>query len=140
MAPPGPGIPLGGAGGPGFGWRDVNVWTVGAEWRVLPNFALRAGYAHNNNPVRWSDVTFNILAPGVVTDHITGGFGWKVSDHSSLDFAMTVVPTHSVTGPQMTPFGYNPLNTITLSMHQLEASVGYSYKFGGAPRAVVAKY
>ncbi len=140
VQPPGLGMKMGGAGGPGFGWHDVDVWTVAAEWRVTPDLSLRAGYAHNTNPVRWTDVTFNILAPGIVTDHITGGFGYKISPNSSIDFAGTFVPTHNVTGPEMTPYGFNTMRSITLSMHQFEASLGYSYKFGAAPMAVVAKY
>ena len=53
---------------------------------------------------------------------------------------MSVVPTKSVTGPEMTPFGYNIARSITLSMHQFEGSLGVSYKFGDKPRPVVAKY
>lgn len=140
LPPFGPGALLGQARGPGFGWKDVDVFTVGAEWRVTPYLALRAGYAHNTNPVSWSDVTFNILAPGIVTDHITGGFGYKFNDRLNIDFALTYVPTHKVSGPEMTPFGYNVFRSIELHMHQWEASLGMSYKFGGAPVPVVAKY
>lgn len=140
LPPIGPGRRLGQGDGPGFGWHDINVYTFGAEWRVTPNLALRAGYAHNDNPVRGLDVTFNILAPGIVTDHITGGFGYKFSENLNLDFALTYVPTKKVSGPEATPFGYNLLRTITLNMHQWEAALGMSYKFGAAPRPVVAKY
>ncbi len=136
----GPGRVLGLSDGPGFGWKDIGVYTVGAEWRVTPSLALRAGYAHNDNPIRWTDMTFNILAPGVVTDHITAGFGYKFNEKANLDFALTYVPTHKISGPEMTPFGYNPLRTITLSMHQWEASLGFSYKIGGPAAPVVAKY
>lgn len=140
VVPAGPGALLGAANGPGFGWRDVDIFTVGAEWRVTPQLALRAGYAHNTNPVRWNEVTFNILAPGVVTDHITAGLGYKYTENLTFDLAMSVVPTHSVTGPEMTPFGYNPARSITLSMHQFEGSLGVSYKFGGKAQPVIAKY
>ena len=140
VVPAGPGGLLGAPGGPGFGWRDVDVYTVGAEWRVTPQLALRAGYAHNTNPVRWDQVTFNILAPGVVTDHITAGLGYKYTENLTFDLAMSVVPTKTVTGPEMTPFGYNIARSITLSMHQFEGSLGVSYKFGDKPRPVVAKY
>jgi len=40
----------------------------------------------------------------------------------------------------MTPFGYNPARSITLSMHQFEGSLGVSYKFGGKAQPVIAKY
>ena len=59
---------LGSANGPGFGWHDIDIIKLGVEWRASPVWTLRAGYAHNTNPIKSSDVTFNILAPGVVTD------------------------------------------------------------------------
>ena len=70
-------LPFGASGGPGFGWHDVDVFKIGAEWRASPAWTLRAGYAHNTNPIKSTDVTLNIIAPGVVTDHITGGFATR---------------------------------------------------------------
>lgn len=64
---------LGASGGPGFGWHDVDVWKLGAEYASSDRWSWRAGYNHGSNPIRGSDVTFNILAPGVVTDHVTLG-------------------------------------------------------------------
>ncbi|MGE3246426.1 MAG: OmpP1/FadL family transporter, partial [Beijerinckiaceae bacterium] len=138
-------LPLGFPGGPGFGWKDVDVVSVGAEWRVNPVWTLRAGYAHNTNPVTARDVTLNLLAPGVVTDHFTAGLNYKLSPNSSIDVAAMYVPTHRVTGIEVTPpppngIGANPFRTVSLRMHQFELTVGYNYKFGGAAPPVVAKY
>jgi long-chain fatty acid transport protein len=115
--------------GPGFGWQDVDVLSAAIAWKVSPNFTLRAGYAHNNDPVGKDDVTINILAPGVVTDHISAGFSGKVSEHSTIDFAAVYVPTHTVSGMEITPFGANPNRTIKLSMYQLDFTIGYRYHF-----------
>ncbi|MDE2578897.1 MAG: outer membrane protein transport protein [Hyphomicrobiales bacterium] len=134
------GVRMGQGGGPGFGWRDVNVFTAGVEWRATRDLTLRAGYAHNTNPIRAQDVTFNILAPGVVTDHISGGASYNVSENSKLDLAVTYVPKHSVIGPEVTPNGVNWARGIDISMRQWEVSVGYSHKFGAKPTPVVAKY
>ena len=78
--------------GPGFGWHDVDVIKFGAEWRASPVWTFRAGYAHNTNPIKSTDVTFNILAPGVVTDHFTGGFAYKATSNSTFEFAAAYVP------------------------------------------------
>jgi long-chain fatty acid transport protein len=121
--------PLGASNGPGFGWSDVDVISVGAEWRATPEFALRAGYAHNTNPVGPEDVTLNILAPGVVTDHIATGFSYRFGQNSILDFSGMYVPEHSVSGIEVTPMGPNPGRTITLAMHQWDLTLGYRYKF-----------
>ncbi|MFO7543559.1 MAG: outer membrane protein transport protein, partial [Thiobacillus sp.] len=60
--------PLGADNGPGFGWSDVDAWKLGVEYKYSPKLVLRAGYNHGDNPISSSDVTFNILAPGVVKD------------------------------------------------------------------------
>jgi long-chain fatty acid transport protein len=134
-------IPLqfGASGGPGFGWHDVDVVKVGAEWRATPAWTWRVGYAHNTNPIKSPDVTFNILAPGVVTDHITGGFAWDVTRNSTVEFAAAYVPTHSVSGPECLIFAAAAVCTptagsnIQLDMHQYQFTVGYTYKFDTAP-------
>jgi hypothetical protein len=54
---------LGGSSGPGFGWKNINVWKVGVEWQATPQWTLRAGVNVANNPVQSADVTFNIIAP-----------------------------------------------------------------------------
>jgi long-chain fatty acid transport protein len=124
---------LGTSGGPGFGWHDVDAFKVAAEWRYSPVWTFRAGYAHNTNPIKSPDVTLNILAPGVVADHITGGFEYQATKNSSFEFAATFAPSHSVSGIEVTPQGPNPFRTITLSMHQYQFTFGYTYKFDEAP-------
>jgi len=80
------GKPFGAEGGPGFGWRDVDVIKAGAVYRASERITLRAGYGRSDNPVPRSETLLNILAPGVVQDHFTlgatchpgGGLEWTV--------------------------------------------------------------
>ena len=55
----------------GFGWSSVNVFKLGAEYQYNPKLILRAGYNHTDNPIQGRDVTFNMIAPGVVEDNAT---------------------------------------------------------------------
>ncbi len=121
----------GSTGGPGFGWHDVNVYKVGAEYRLNPMWTLRAGYAYSDNPVQTSDVMFNILAPGVVTHHFTVGASYKVSEHSTIDAAFVYAPEVKTTG---TLAAGNPPNgqgggTVELHMHQFLGQLGWTYRF-----------
>jgi len=120
---------FGSSNGPGFGWSDVNAIALGLEWRATKELTLRAGYAHNNNPVPSGGVTLNVLAPAVVTNHITGGASYAFNANSSVDFSAQYVPTGSVTGIEVTPQGPNPFRTITLNMHQLDLAVAYTYRW-----------
>lgn len=96
-----PTAPLGTANGPGFGWQDVDVRKIGISWQATPDLLLRAGYNHGDNPIRSADVTFNILAPGVVRRHFTLGFTQKLDAESELTGALMVAQRESVRGASL---------------------------------------
>ena len=89
---------FGASNGPGFGWRDINVYKIGAEWRYDPRWTLRAGYSYNDNPISSRDVMMNILAPGVIQNHITGGFKYRWSDNLDLEFSAMYAPERTAEG------------------------------------------
>jgi len=119
---------FGNFGGPGFGWDDVTAYKFGAEWR-RDAFTWRAGFAHNNNPIGPEDVTLNILAPGVMKNHITGGFSYAINEGNSFDFALMYAPNTRVAGPEAIPGG-PPGHIVELEMNQLEVTMGWTFKFG----------
>ena len=80
-------------------------------------------------------MTFNILAPGVVTDHITGGFAYKASANSTFEFSAAYVPSHNVSGPELLGTTPTPGSKIELEMHQYQFTLGYTYNFDTAPAA-----
>ena len=93
--------PLGADNGPGFGWRDINVWKIGAQWQLNPTWTLRAGYNKGQNPITPANVSFNILAPGVVTDHITMGATMQMDKQSELTFTYMHARNNEVTGASL---------------------------------------
>lgn len=126
---------LGGSNGPGFGWKDVDAFKFGVEYRANEKMTLRAGYAYNTQPVQGRDVTFNILAPAVTQHHITGGLAYDLGGGYTLELAGMYAPEVSVTGTELfndifaVPFGA-PQQNVTVEMHQYEVTVGVKYKFG----------
>ena len=62
---------------------------------------LRAGYNQGDNPITPRDVTFNILAPGVMKDHYTAGFTYALDKDSEITGALMVAPRQSVTGSSL---------------------------------------
>ena len=123
-------LPFGAAGAAGFGWDNIDIFKVGAEWRANDQWTLRAGYAHNDQPISGDDVTLNILAPGVVTDHFTAGGAYEVNDQHSIEFGVMYAPPESVSGIEVTPQGPNPGHTIDIKMNQFEVTFGWKMKFG----------
>ena len=121
---------FGTSGGPGFGWHDINIFKFGAEWRMDDTWTFRAGYAFNENPIKSSDVTLNILAPGVTKHHITGGLAYTLNENHTVELAGMFAPNTKVSGIEVTPAGPNPFRTIELEMHQFALALGWNYNFG----------
>jgi long-chain fatty acid transport protein len=87
----------------------------------------RAGYAHCDQPIPESEALINILAPGVIEDHVTAGFTTLLSPKSALHFAL-------MRGFSSTVEGANPLEApsqqkIKLTMDQRELELGFSFGF-----------
>lgn len=120
--------PLGTDGGAGFGWKDINVYKVGAQWAASDVWTFRAGYSRTDQPIPESEVLFNILAPGVIEDHFTVGFSKTlVRTPGRFNMAVMYAPSQTVTGanPMEIPGGQQ----ISLTMNEWEVEVGYSYGF-----------
>jgi long-chain fatty acid transport protein len=118
---------LGDDGGAGFGWRDVTAYKLGLQWAASPNLTLRAGYAYAKQPIPESEVLFNILAPGVIEQHITAGVSAKVGERTKFNFAVVRALSHSVTGPN--PLEVPGKQTIELKMDQWLFDLGLSFGF-----------
>jgi long-chain fatty acid transport protein len=98
------GGPLGSDNGPGFGWKNINVYKLGASYDMSQNLTLRAGWNHADQPIPSDQTFFNILAPGVVQDHVTLGATWTLANKGELSvgymhaFKKTVSGTGGTTG------------------------------------------
>lgn len=128
--------PLGTDKGSGFGWEDINVYKIGVEYSGIDTWTLRAGYSHCDQPVQKSEVMFNILAPGVMQDHITLGCSKVLSEKgNALHFAFVYAPQNSVKGYNPMDFDAEqamlgkmvPNQTIEIKMSQIELEIAYSF-------------
>ena len=121
---------LGGSAGAGFGWRDISIIKIGFEYDYNQHWTWRAGYDHTQNPIRSSDVTINILAPGVVQDHLTLGLTHKTSRNGELTLSYMHAFNKSVTGPSFFNGFTAPLSSgnETIRMHQNAFGIAYGWK------------
>jgi long-chain fatty acid transport protein len=119
---------LGGSNGAGFGWQDVDVWKLGIEYRYSDQLTLRGGYNHSDNPIQAKDVTINILAPGVVQDHVTLGLTYTFQGGGELTAAYMHAFQNSVTGPSFfNNFVPPPATAGTEKIQMYENSLGVAY-------------
>lgn len=129
LAPLLQGTPLGAHDGPGFGWRDVTVFKLGASTHVAPDLVLRAGVSHARQPVPASQTFFNILAPGVVQDHLTAGATWTQAGGNEWSGFAAYGRGHSVDGNGSIPPGNPPggFGGGNANVRLKETIVGVSY-------------
>ena len=125
LAPLANGIPLGADEGPGFGWENITVFKIGLTYPVSEEWTVRGGFSFGDQPIPSSEVLFNILAPGVIKNHITFGFSRIINYENELSFFVTRALSETVSGdnPLEVPGG----QTIDLTMDQWEFGVGYSF-------------
>ena len=116
---------LGTDDGAGFGWEDITILKIGAQWQSSPEWTWRAGFSIAEQTIPNSEVMFNIIAPGVIETHATGGFTKTIGSNQEIDFALMRAFSESVEGANP----LDPAQMIELEMDQWEFSVGYTYKF-----------
>lgn len=106
LAPLLQGVPLGADGGAGFGWRDVSVYKLGAAYAFGERLTVRAGFSHNSQPVPASQTFFNILAPGVVENHLTLGATWTTAGGNEISAYYAHAPAKRVSGSGSIPASF----------------------------------
>jgi long-chain fatty acid transport protein len=121
---------LGASSGAGFGWQPIDVWKVGVQYVINEKWQVRAGYNHTDNPIGPADVTFNILAPGVVKDQYSLGVTYRDSKEHEYTFAGMYASHNEVTGQSLfAGFGLPPTTTETIGMKEYLLGAAYSFKF-----------
>jgi long-chain fatty acid transport protein len=119
-------VPFGSSNGPGFGWSDMTVLKLGVKYDLNPGLTLRAGYNHNTQQISDNAAWINILAPGVVQNHLTLGATWKLANQSELTVGYVHAFEQTVTGPIPSNYaGGSTTSTASIKMH--EDSIGVTY-------------
>jgi long-chain fatty acid transport protein len=113
---------LGGSDGAGFGWEDMTVVKIGYQWQTGTKNTWRVGYSTGDQPIPSDESLFNILAPGVIEEHVTAGYTRQLDDKSSINFAAMYALEESVKGTS--PF--DPAQEIEIEMDQYELAISYS--------------
>ena len=109
---------LGGKRGAGFGWDDMTTYKLGFEWLASESTTWRFGYSYGKQPIQEVDVTFNILAPGVMEEHITLGL-----TKNNWNFSLMYAPSKTVEGQNL----MDPTQLIELEMKQVEFEFSYAF-------------
>jgi long-chain fatty acid transport protein len=119
---------LGADNGPGFGWRNMTVFKLGVSYAWSDKLTLRAGVSTTNQPIPKSQTLFNMIAPGVVENHLTLGATWAVSPTSELSLAYMHAFSKKVKGSNSIPLIGPPFEA-NLKMYEDSLGIAYGMKF-----------
>jgi long-chain fatty acid transport protein len=115
---------LGASNGPGFGWKNITILKLGASYAYDSTLTLRGGLDHCDQPIPNNQTLLNMLAPGVVQNHLSLGATWKLADKSEVSVAYVHAFSQTVNGSNSIPSQMGGGET-NITMH--EDSIGVSY-------------
>ncbi|MBT8475920.1 MAG: hypothetical protein HKO95_04000 [Rhodobacteraceae bacterium] len=116
--------PLGAADGPGFGWKDMDVYRLAAVYDLDDKWTLRGGVSKATEFTDASEILFNTLAPATPEWHISVGATYQVNENWSISGSYVRVLENDLTGTAPPPF---PAAPVTIRMDQNELTLGASY-------------
>ena len=123
---------LGASDGAGFGWDDMTVYKLGYQWATSETWTWRVGASITDQPIPNNEVLFNILAPGVMETHVTGGFTYTMAPDNEITFAAMYAPEVKVKGPNVFAdafTGSGISQNVELYMSQWELTASWGLKF-----------
>ena len=118
--------------GSGFGWRDQTVYKLGVAYEVNDRWTVRGGFDYGRSPVPTDQLLFNVLAPGIVTRHWTGGFTYHLNSASEVSGSFMFAPrtTQICAAPAcQTMITHAPGQFIGAQMWQYSLGISYGHKF-----------
>ena len=125
---------FGGKNGAGFGWEDMTVYKIGAQWSTGTDWTWRVGFSHADQPIPDNEALFNILAPATIEDHLTFGFTKGLASGNEWSMSFMYAFNNKVKGPAspMNPFEsgnpFDPTQTIEIDMNQWEIEFGFGWR------------
>lgn len=117
---------LGGDKGLGFGWRDMDVFKLGASWDYDAHWSFRGGASYASEFNSGGESLFNVMAPATVRWHFTLGASYRYNANNEFNLSFAYMPEEelqdrnpNITGGQ----------TGSIFMEQKELELSWSYRF-----------
>lgn len=125
------GVPLGAKDGPGFGWRDQNVYKFGLQYLATPLVTLRAGISYATSLQPRSQTLFNGLAPATPQWNFGGGGTLALTANSEISFVMASTEHNTVRGQNSIPAAFGG-GEADVDFKCFNIGVSYGRRFGAS--------
>jgi long-chain fatty acid transport protein len=111
----------------GLGWQSVFAVALGGQYQATDRFTIRAGYLYNTNPIRGVTTLFNVQAPGIITNTLTLGASYQVTENVTASLAWMHGFRNAIEGPIL----QIPGSSVRLDAQVDTLWAGVNIKFGG---------
>jgi long-chain fatty acid transport protein len=71
----------------GLGWRSVFAIAVGGQYALTDRLTVRGGYLFNTEAIPQTATLFNVQLPGIITNTLSLGTSYRLSDDILLSLA-----------------------------------------------------
>ena len=123
----------------GFGWEDMDVVSVGLQYKGIDKLPLRVGYTYSSNPIKDELAMFSVPATAIIANAFQFGFSYEVSESFKLDGVYHYGTSDGKTSGKMlnpgmigsdNPLGEMPGSEVAYDMKTSMFQIGVSYIFG----------
>ena len=129
----------------GFGWKNINIVSVGLQYKGIEKLPLRVGYTYSSNPIDDELAFYSIPATAVIANAFQFGFSYPLTDSLMLNGVYhygssdgktegtLLNPTPDVMGgpwnADTNPLGKIPESKVGYEMKTSMVMLGVSYTF-----------
>ena len=121
----------------GFGWKDIQVLSLGVQYKGIDKMPLRVGYTYSSNPIKPELAFFSTPATAIIKNAYQFGFGYELNDNLTLNAVYHHGDSGDATeGPMYNPMMAGPTNplgaipgsSVSYTMTTDLIMAGFSYK------------
>jgi len=122
----------------GFGWKNINIVSVGLQYKGFNKLPLRFGYTYSSNPIDEELAFFSTPATAVIKNAYQFGFGYEISNNFTLNGVYHHGTSNGETEGQLlnptaitpnNPYGALPGTYVGYEMTTDMIMVGLTYNF-----------
>ena len=122
----------------GFGWKNINILSVGLQYKGIEKLPLRVGYTYSSNPIDSELAFFSIPATAVIKNAFQFGTSYPVTDNFKLNGVFHYGTSGGETSgpilnpafiPAYPPYGAIPDSEVSYKMTTSMVMLGLTYTF-----------
>jgi long-chain fatty acid transport protein len=114
----------------GLGWQSIFAVALGVQYKATDRLSLLGGYLYNMNPVRAETTLFNVQAPGIITNTLSLGASFNITE----DITASLAWVHGFRNSSEGSILQLPGSSVRLDAQLDQIWLGFNVRFGRGKR------